>query len=88
VNSPQPLWPTPRTSSWPSARPKTFPRGPPGFDSLESIEEAALELAKIHGPRAVLAKLLDQQRLGIEWTTIHRIKSLLMPGKFEIPRRA
>jgi hypothetical protein len=35
-----------------------------GFDFPESIEEAALKLAKIHGSPAVLSKLLDRQRLG------------------------
>jgi hypothetical protein len=60
----------------------------PGFDFPESIEEAALKLAKIHGPQAVLSKLLDQQRLGIEWAVIWRIRELLMPGRFEVPPRA
>jgi hypothetical protein len=56
----------------------------PGFDAPETIEEAALKLAKIHGPQAVLRKLLDQQRLGIEWAVIWRIRAILMPGPLEI----
>jgi hypothetical protein len=60
----------------------------PGFVFPESIEAAALKLAKIHGPQAVLGRLLDQQRLGIEWAVIWKIRSLLMPGRFEVSPRA
>jgi hypothetical protein len=58
----------------------------PAMDDPEGLPQRAVELAKIHDPQAVLGKLLDQQRLGIEWAVIWKIRSLLMPGMFEVPR--
>ena len=52
----------------------------------EQIEKEAIEFSQLFGAEAVILHLtMNQQRLAIEWATIHRIASILKPGPWEIP---